>query len=118
MKKSTIRYTVERYVYPRVSAEVEVPCRVVGHCAVHRALFWGEGDTPPAKADPSRSNWLVRHIPTGLLVHWDGFSKRAEAVRFAEEVQRELDLSDFSKVDLGRAKDVIWRARYGMEIAR
>lgn len=55
MKKSTICYTVERYAYPRVSAEVEVPCWVVGHCAVHRALFWGEGEAPPAKADPRHS---------------------------------------------------------------
>lgn len=84
---ATITLTVERYAYPRVTAKVDVPARIVGSLAIHRTLFWGSGDAPPM---PDKTgNWRISHIVTGMqacppdIALWIAENRRANAIDFA-----------------------------------
>ena len=63
--KGTATLLLYRYIYPRKSAPLDVPVYIVGDIAVHRDVFWHDGETPKLADDPSRKRWGVSHIPTG-----------------------------------------------------
>lgn len=63
-QKGTIRISVERYAYPRVTKDIDVPAIIVGDIAVHRRVFWGEDDYPTQPNN--KAAWTATHIPTGV----------------------------------------------------
>jgi len=90
---ATVSLYVERYAYPRLTAKVDVPATIVGSLAIHRTLFWGSGEFPPAPS--KKGNWRVSHIATGMqacppdVANWLEGLKRAQVVEFATLWQSE-----------------------------
>lgn len=89
----TINVFVERYAYPRVSTMTETPARIVGALAVHRPVYWGEGDFPEqSNRGRKPEGWTVTHIASGksvASVHFDrciGY-KRADLIQWVEAWQ-------------------------------
>lgn len=90
MARATITVRIERYAYPRGTTDYKVPATLVGDLAVHRPVFWHDGDTPHA----SGKGWTVTHHATGLgLGTALGNSRpedwtRAKLVQWAERLQQ------------------------------
>lgn len=89
----TIKISMERYAYPRVSGMFEVPAHVVGALAVNRDWFWGEGDAPDFTGRKP-DGWTVTHIASGKTVasvHCGRCigAKRAELMQWAKRWQEE-----------------------------
>jgi hypothetical protein len=88
MARAPIKVSIERYAYPRISTMYEVPATLVGDLAVHRPVYWHEGDTPHA----SDKGWTVSHVRTGLglgsaLPDRVPETTRADLIAWAEAIQ-------------------------------
>lgn len=93
---ATVSLWVERYAYPRVSAVIDVPAKIIGALAVHKSAYWGSGDVPDAKAATARGLWTVSHVATGLqacppdVKYWLSDCQRRTAIDFATRWQAEI----------------------------
>lgn len=89
----TVSIIVERYAYPRVTAQVQIPAIIAGSLAIHRRAFWGAGEVPSVADMTKRGKWRVTHIVTGLqacppdVQSWLEGLKRAQVVQFARDWQ-------------------------------